>query len=572
MYFLALAADYDGTLAHDGVVSAGTLESLRRLKQSGRHLLLVTGRELPDLKHLLPDLSLFDRVVAENGALLYVPATGEERLLASPPPEALVQRLAERGVGPISAGRVVVATWEPHQAQVVETIRELGLELQIVFNKGAIMILPPGVNKASGLLAALHDLRLSPQNAVAVGDAENDHALLRASGCAAAVANAVEALKADADIVLTRDHGDGVSELVDALIAADALIAPRAKHGLHLGHGPGGEEIVLEPWQGSVLIAGPSGCGKSTLATALTEKMTERCFEFCVIDPEGDYPGLEHTVGVGDARTAPVLGDAISLLRNAEVNLVINTQAMGLGARRHLLAALFEETASLKAETGRPHWVIIDEAHQVLPAGSEIDLPGKAGDIPSSIFITLDPAAMAHPILRSVHVVLAFGSAAPHILRSMAQALGIEAPEVSAPEAGCLLWWSPWSGDPPVTVRLSIPEQCHKRHAGKYAAGDVGAERSFWFRGPHKEMNIRARNLYEFLDIADGVSDAVWLHHLQAGDYSAWFRHVIKDTTLAVQAAAIEARHRLSASESRRLIGKAIRRHYAAPAESLSER
>ena len=120
-------------------------------------------------------------------------------------------------------------------------------------------------------------------------------------------------------------------------------------------------------------------------------------------------------------------------------------------------------------------------------------------------------------------------------------------------------------------VRLAIPEQCHKRHAGKYAAGDVGPERSFWFRGPHKEMNIRARNLYEFLDIADGVSDAVWLHHLQAGDYSAWFRHVIKDTTLAVQTAAIEARHRSSASESRRLIGKAIRRHYAAPAESISE-
>jgi len=48
MYFVALATDYDGTIAEDGVVAEATLEALRELKQSGRKLLLVTGRQLPD--------------------------------------------------------------------------------------------------------------------------------------------------------------------------------------------------------------------------------------------------------------------------------------------------------------------------------------------------------------------------------------------------------------------------------------------------------------------------------------------------------------------------------------------
>ena len=48
----------------------------------------------------------------------------------------------------------------------------------MIFNKGAVMILPSGVNKATGLAAALEELGLSPHNVVGVGDAENDHAFL----------------------------------------------------------------------------------------------------------------------------------------------------------------------------------------------------------------------------------------------------------------------------------------------------------------------------------------------------------------------------------------------------------
>ena len=124
MYFLALATDYDGTLASDNSVSDETLSALERLRETGRKLILVTGRELPDLKRVFSRLDLFDKVVAENGALLYTPKTEEERTLASAPPAAFVERLNEKGVGPISVGRSIVATWEPHQTAALEAIRD----------------------------------------------------------------------------------------------------------------------------------------------------------------------------------------------------------------------------------------------------------------------------------------------------------------------------------------------------------------------------------------------------------------------------------------------------------------
>src|SRR5262245_25246997 len=135
MYFLALAADYDGTIAHDGVVDDATVAALQRLKETGRRLVLVTGRELADLKRVFPAIHMFDRVVAENGALIYDPETEEERALVPAPPAAFLEALRQHGVTPLSVGRAIVATWEPHETTVLKVIRELGLELQIIFNK-----------------------------------------------------------------------------------------------------------------------------------------------------------------------------------------------------------------------------------------------------------------------------------------------------------------------------------------------------------------------------------------------------------------------------------------------------
>jgi hydroxymethylpyrimidine pyrophosphatase-like HAD family hydrolase len=216
--YQVLATDYDGTLAHHGVVSPETLAAIERLRAAGKKLVLVTGRELEELKQVFPEIGLCDLVVAENGALLYWPGTGQMKLLGEPAPPAFVEKLRERGV-PAAVGRVIVATVEPHEIAVLQTIKEMELELEMIFNKGAVMILPTGLNKATGLREGLARMGLSTRYTIGVGDAENDHAFLRICGCGIAVANALPALKSRADFVTARPHGEGITELIDQLLA-----------------------------------------------------------------------------------------------------------------------------------------------------------------------------------------------------------------------------------------------------------------------------------------------------------------------------------------------------------------
>jgi HAD superfamily hydrolase (TIGR01484 family) len=230
MRYLCLATDYDGTFAHHGHIGRETLAAAERLRKSGRKLLLVTGRELDDLRHVCADLAIFDCVVAENGALLYHPHNGECKLLGPVPKQSFVEELRHRGVTNISVGQVIVATWEPHEKVVLEVIRDLGLGLQVIFNKGAVMVLPSGITKATGLIAALQELGLARESVVGIGDAENDHALLETCHCGVAVANAVPALKERADWVAPGDHGLGVAQLIDRLLADDLQsLAPRPR-------------------------------------------------------------------------------------------------------------------------------------------------------------------------------------------------------------------------------------------------------------------------------------------------------------------------------------------------------
>ena len=291
MRYRALATDYDGTIAHHGTVTAETAASLDALKHSGRKLLLVTGRELPDLQRVCPMLDLFDRCVVENGAVIYTPRRVSVRVLCEPPPKVLVDTLQARGVTPISVGHVIVATWEPHEKTVLEVIHDLGLELQVIFNKGAVMILPSGVNKASGLQEALNSLCLSPHNVVGVGDAENDHALLSLSECGVAVANAVPLLKQRADIVTNGRAGEGVSELIAAMIADDlASFEPKlVRHRIPLGDCDTESPATLGAYGETVLLTGVPEAGKALAVTTLLEALGDRKYQFCVIDPKGDY-------------------------------------------------------------------------------------------------------------------------------------------------------------------------------------------------------------------------------------------------------------------------------------------
>jgi HAD superfamily hydrolase (TIGR01484 family) len=215
---LALATDYDGTIATRGIVDDSTAAALLRARQAGKMLLLVSGRELDDLRTTFSRFDLFDLMVLENGGTIYEPATQRERALSHAPPPEFAGALRERGVEPLSVGRVIVATTRMHETAVRETIRRLGLEYQVILNKSSLMAVPSGVDKATGLAAALAELGISPRQTVAVGDAENDHALLALCGVGAAVANAVDALRERADFVATHDRGAGVAEVIDAML------------------------------------------------------------------------------------------------------------------------------------------------------------------------------------------------------------------------------------------------------------------------------------------------------------------------------------------------------------------
>ncbi|MEP6670846.1 MAG: HAD family hydrolase [Chthoniobacter sp.] len=219
----ALATDYDGTLAHDGSVNGATLHALRKLKEAHFRLILVTGRELHELRGIFAEINWFDLAVMENGAVLYHPHTGEVEALAPPPPSEFVARLHERGL-PLQVGKSIVATWEPHENVVLQTIKEMGLELQVIFNKGSVMILPSGVNKATGLRAAAERLSLTPAQVVGVGDAENDHAFLQICGYSVAVANALPSVRDEVDYVTKLDHGDGVTELIMRMLAPAEVV------------------------------------------------------------------------------------------------------------------------------------------------------------------------------------------------------------------------------------------------------------------------------------------------------------------------------------------------------------
>jgi HAD superfamily hydrolase (TIGR01484 family) len=573
MRYHALVADYDGTLAHDGRVDELAVTALRRLKETGRKLVLVTGRELKELLEIFPEIGLFDRVVAENGALLYRPDTREEQPLAEPPPAEFVARLKGRGVGPITVGRVIVATWEPHQAAVLEVVREMGLELQVIFNKGAVMVLPSGVNKATGLGAALRELGLSPHNVVGVGDAENDHAFLASSECAVAVANALGTLKDRADWTTAGDHGRGVIDLIERLEASDlAELEPKlTRHDVLVGTTDGDEEVRIAPFGRSVLVAGTSGSGKSTLTTGVLERLCAAGYQFAIIDPEGDYAELELAVVLGNPRTPPSADEVEDLLARPEAqNVAVNLLGLLLQDRPRFSDGLLPRLQELRARTGRPHWIVVDEVHHLMPAAwspAPLVLPKE---LTGMLYITVHPSSVAPALLESVDLLLAVGEGPDETIRAFCEAIGRAAPDGLGPaelEKGEALAWLPRADRPPFRVRTTPPKSERRRHGRKYAEGNLGPDRSFYFRGPEGKLNLRAQNLMMFLQIADGVDGPTWLFHLQQGDYARWFRDQVKDGELAEVAEQTAAAPDLSAEESRARIRQAIEDRYTLPAE-----
>ena len=471
MRYTAVALDFDGTIAHDSEVPRRVVEGLERLKASGRSLLLVTGRELPELLDIFPGIAVFDRVVAENGALLYRPQSGERVELGEPPPPALVELLRERGV-PISVGASIVATVEPHETVVLKTIRELGLERPVIFNKGAVMILPPGINKASGLAHALRELGLSARNLVAAGDAENDHALLDASEYSVAVANAIAGLKQAADRVTREPRGDGVLEVIADLIQYDLANAPpkRERRALSLGKDTSGSAVCLPPWGTSMLVTGGHGSGKSSFTRRVLERLCTAGYQFCVLDGRGEYLDFQPAVVFGTQEVAPDPFEILTALEKPDVQAVVCLAAV-LPAKR---AAFFEklnlELRALQDKTGRPHWLVVDEAQELVPRMDDVamheGLPGE-----NAIYVTSDPEAIDPRVVASAGAVVVRGANARQSLEALSRALPGERPAepLRMPDEGEALVWFRRTGKAPQVVTL--PPRTHPDRAIR---NDVG--------------------------------------------------------------------------------------------------
>jgi 3-deoxy-D-manno-octulosonate 8-phosphate phosphatase KdsC-like HAD superfamily phosphatase len=155
--------------------------------------------------------------------------------------------LRERGVAPLEEGAVVVAIHDPHGGVMLEVIRELGLEIHVIFNRGAVLALLPGINKATGVDVAVGSFGMSRHEVAGVGDGENDHSLLEYCECGVAVGNAVDSLKEIAAFVTRGANGTGVSELVDELIENDLhRMEGKLEHHLVLvGKRPHGTEVRI---------------------------------------------------------------------------------------------------------------------------------------------------------------------------------------------------------------------------------------------------------------------------------------------------------------------------------------
>jgi hydroxymethylpyrimidine pyrophosphatase-like HAD family hydrolase len=568
MRYHALAVSFDETIARAGTIEASTAAGLRRLVASGRQLVLLSRRTVQQVVDGIPE-HLFAWVVAEYGGVLWRPATGELHPLAERLPHPLIRRLEDQGVEPLSVGEVAAATVPAHEALVRQAIETEGLDLTVVADKDVVLALPPGVDKGTGLAAVLAELGLSFHNVVGVGDAETDLEFLTRCGAAAAVANAPDEVKQRCHLVTEAADGEGVAELIDRVVGEDlvGLDQGLAHRHLLLGATADDDEVTVPVLGTNVLLAGSSGTGKSQLAAGILERLTELDYQFCVLDPEGDHAGQYGAVTLGDRYQAPTIDQVMQELRDPGRRVVADLLAVRLAQLPAFLKGLVRRLQELWTETGRPHLLLLDEAHHFLP------LPGQPGAFTLPRWVTglhmatVNPEHVAPAALSLADTVVTLGGDADETLGSYCETVGEPCP-VTGPvdlEPGHALAWPRTAGGEPIRFRIAGGATERRPHLRRWAESELNEAKSFYFRGPDDSLNLRAPTLGTFIELAGGVDEATWRHHLAKGEYSAWLRDGIRDPTLADQVAAIEGeagQEDVPAEDSRRQVVDAILERY----------
>src|SRR5262249_9663765 len=382
--------------------------------------------------------------------------------------------------------------------------------------------------------------------------------------------------KEKADVVMAGDHGSGVVELVEQLLEDDLRLWDErlVRSSLSIGaqEHPGAEgvkkEMRIVPNRNSVLVAGVSASGKSSTVAAILEECQERGYQFCLIDPEGDFEGLAGALAVGSPTEPPDAKSVTQALTSTQ-SLLVNLMGVPLPERPGAFQALLPRILEIRAKTGRPHWLVLDEAHHLLPTTWSPASSAIPQELGGTILVTVHPEHVSPAALAFVDMVIATGKAAARTLAEFSRAAQITPTRstLAEPQPGeALVWLARSAGAEPMLVRTRRATAERRRHKRNYAQGELSPEQSFYFRGPQGKLNLRAQNLMTFLQVGEGVDDETWIFHAGQGDYSRWFETVIKDEELASSAREIERSGSEQAADARKKLRAAVESRYTAPA------
>ena len=536
-----LALDFDGTIAVNDAIDPNVAAAIQEARQAGLLAVLVTGRILSDLEALFCGPARFDAIVAENGALLKLPDLPSPITLSQEPDLRFLAELRTRGIRH-RAGQCVVEAAADAAPQVVEIIRGLGLPLAITFNLDRLMVLPHGVSKASGLQEALWRLRASVHNAIAIGNAENDHQLLEACEIGAAVAWGSEALRRGADEVVPGDGPGAVARYLREILSLPRIPPERmGRRRVRLGTLSTGEPLELAIRGRNLLIGGDPKSGKSWVAGSLCEQLILQRYSLCILDPEGDYTCLEALPGV---IVQPLSGKEASfvelerVMRHPDLSLVVDMSAAPRGEKPLLVRQLLEFFNRLRRATGLPHRVVVDEAHYFL---NPLDAPELFDrELGGYLLVTYRISDLSPDILKASEAAivtrvddrrqaLALQALAPGV-GTTEEWLALLA-ELAIDEA-VLLPGPSESGESLKRFRVAPRLAAHVRHRQKYADVPVSLEQEFAFTRGGRPIGRRARTMRDLLSALPALPDDVVQGHLARGDFRRWIEDVFGDHEL----------------------------------------
>lgn len=566
-----IALDYDGTIARDGVLDPSVRTAIAEARASGIVVLLVTGRILTELRRVAGELHFVDAVIAENGAVIHFPDSGRTSALAPEVPDAFLAELRRRHI-PFSAGTCLVDADASQASHLLEVVRQTELPLVLLFNRGRVMTLSQGVSKATGLRVALETMRLSARSTVAIGDAENDHELLRLAEVGVAVGWGSQALRAAADVDLPGDGPSAVARFLRCLVATGRLPVPaRGRRRLLLGHVKDGREFSLAVRGRNVLVTGDAKSGKSWTAGLLCEQLILHGYCVCVVDLEGDYTSLEALPGVtvlGREDPPPTPRELIRALRYPDRSVVIDLSHCLHDEKLRYVRALLPALKVMRRRTGLPHRVLLDEAHYYLHSGDVDQLLDFEQN--GYTVVTYRASQLPQALLAATEVMIVTCESNPAeteaLRRCCAKCPDIDAAQWSrlshlkVGEAAALPITAEAGGE--LTVFAIAPRLTpHVRHREKYVDVPVSWHRSFVFNDDGRVRRIRT--MRQFVSELETTRVDLLNGYVLRGDFSRWIRDVFGDHALAAELQELEERHRADPrSETMAEMAAAVRGRY----------